>query len=305
MTEGTRRRLAAIVSADVVGYSRLMGADETGTLPALRAHRAELIDRQISEHGGRIVKSMGDGLLLEFTSVMDAVRCCATVQRAMARRNATAADGLQMIFRMGVNLGDIIIDGEDIHGDGVNVAARLEAMSDPGGLCVSDVVYQSIKGKTELGFADMGEQSLKNIDTPIRVWRWDVEPASISQPTAAVDAAADPAAQQQVKFRTAPDGVSLAYAVVGEGPPLVKAPNWLHNIEFEWQSPVWGHLLRALAKDHTLVRFDQRANGLSDWDVPEITFDAMVDDLAAVIDAAGLARFSLLGVSQGCASAVA
>ena len=301
MSEGTQRRLAAIVSADVVGYSRLMGADETGTLEALRAHRAELIDPRISEHGGRIVKSMGDGLLLEFASVMDAVRCCATVQQAMARRNAAAADGPRMIFRMGVNLGDIIIDGEDIHGDGVNVAARLEAMSDPGGLCVSDVVYQSIKGKTELDFADMGEQSLKNIDEPIRVWRWNVEPASLSRPPAAND----PAAEQQVKFCTAPDGVNLAYAVVGEGPPLVKAPNWLHNLEFEWQSPVWGHFLRALAKDHTLVRFDQRANGLSDWDVPEITFENMIDDLSAVIDAAGLTRFALLGVSQGCASSIA
>ena len=126
-----KRRLAAIVAADVVGYSRLMGVDESGTLAALRSHRAELIDPAIDEHGGRIVKTMGDGLLLEFPSVVDAVQCSIAVQEGMASRNNDIPDDKQIVFRIGVNLGDIIIDGEDIQGDGINIAARLEGLSTP------------------------------------------------------------------------------------------------------------------------------------------------------------------------------
>ncbi len=133
MTERTQRRLAAIVSADVVGYSRLMGVDEIGTLDALRNHRTELIDPLITQHGGRIVKTMGDGLLLEFPSVVDATRCAIEIQQGMASRNEGVDEDRRITFRIGVNLGDIIIDGEDIHGDGVNVASRLQEVSTPGG----------------------------------------------------------------------------------------------------------------------------------------------------------------------------
>ncbi len=295
------RRLAAILATDVVGYSRLIRADEEGTIAALKALRADLIDPKIAEHHGRIFKLMGDGMLAEFRSVVDAVRTAVETQTAVTEHNADLPKDKRIEFRVGINLGDVVIDGDDIQGDGVNVAARLEAMSEPGRLCISDVVYQSIKGKTGLAFVDLGEQELKNIDTPIRVWRWDLD----STTTAQSSSAADPAMEQQVKFCTASDGVNIAYAVVGEGPPLVKAPNWMHHLEYDWQSPVWGHLLRALAADHTLVRFDQRANGLSDWDVPEITIDIMVDDLATVVDAAGLKRFALLGISQGCSLSIA
>ena len=295
------RRLAAILATDVVGYSRLIRTDEEGTLAALKTLRADLIDPTISDHHGRIVKLMGDGMLAEFASVVDAVRAAEETQRAVAEHNTGLPANQRIEFRVGINLGDVVIDGDDIQGDGVNVAARLETMSEPGGLCISDVVYQSIKGKTGLIFSDFGEQRLKNIDTPIRVWKWDPEPTGAAQGSAA----SDPAIEQEIKFCTSPDGVTIAYAVVGEGPPLVKAPNWLHNLEFEWQSPVWGHLLRALSKDHTLVRFDQRANGLSDWEVPDFTLDSMIDDLAAVIDAVGLERFPLLGISQGCAISIA
>ncbi|MFP6774606.1 MAG: adenylate/guanylate cyclase domain-containing protein, partial [Alphaproteobacteria bacterium] len=134
MAEGTQRRLAAIVSADVVGYSRLMGVDETGTLDALRAHRAELIDAKIFAHGGRIVKTMGDGLLLEFPSVVNATRCVVEIQQGMIERNQGVDEDRRIIFRIGVNLGDIIIEGEDILGDGVNIAARLQEIAEPGGV---------------------------------------------------------------------------------------------------------------------------------------------------------------------------
>jgi class 3 adenylate cyclase/pimeloyl-ACP methyl ester carboxylesterase len=295
------RRLAAIMVADVVGYSRLIRVDEEGTIAALKSLRADLIDSKIDEHHGRIVKLMGDGMLAEFPSVVDALRAAVETQAAVSEYNADLPDDKRIEFRVGINLGDVVIDGDDIQGDGVNVAARLEAMAEPGGLCVSDVVYQSTKGKTGLTFDDLGEQRLKNIDTPIRVWRWALEGAA-SPPA---PSAPDPAMEQQIKFCTAPDGVNIAYAVVGEGPPLVKSPNWMNHLEYDWQSPVWRHLLRGLATEHSLVRFDQRANGLSDWDVAEITFESMVDDMAAVVDAVGLERFPLIGMSQGCSYSVA
>jgi len=168
------RRLAAIVLLDVVGYSRLMGEDESGTLAALKAHRRELIDPKIAEHDGRIVKGTGDGLLLEFPSVVDAVRCAVDVQRGMAERNAGLAAEQRLDFRIGINVGDIIIDGDDIFGDGVNVAARLESLADPGGICVSRVVRDQVLDKLSFTFEDLGAQQVKNIARPIDVYRVDL-----------------------------------------------------------------------------------------------------------------------------------
>ena len=165
------RRLAAIVSLDVAGYSRLMGMDDSGTLAALKAHRRELIDPKIAEHDGRIVKTTGDGLLLEFPSVVDAVRCAVEVQRGMAERNAGVAPDKRLDFRIGINVGDIIIDGDDIFGDGVNVAARLEALADPGGICVSRNVRDQVLDKLSFAFEDLGPQEVKNIVRPVNVYR--------------------------------------------------------------------------------------------------------------------------------------
>jgi adenylate cyclase len=164
------RRLAAILAADVEGYSRLMGADEEGTHERLKAHRRELVDPKIGEHSGRIVKTTGDGMLVEFASVVDAVRCAAEVQRAMIDREAGMPEDRRIRFRIGINLGDIIVDGDDIFGDGVNVAARLEALSDPGGLCISRMVRDQIRDKLAYAFEDLGEQSVKNIARPVRAY---------------------------------------------------------------------------------------------------------------------------------------
>jgi adenylate cyclase len=172
MSEGTQRRLAAIVSADVVGYSRLMGVDEAGTLAALRNHRAELIDGNIAEHGGRIVKTMGDGLLLEFPSVVDATQCVIDVQQAMAGRNEAVDEDKRIVFRIGVHLGDLVVEGDDIFGDGINIAARLEAFCEAGGVAISGTAHENIAGRIEVGFVDAGDQQLKNISRPVRVWQW-------------------------------------------------------------------------------------------------------------------------------------
>ncbi len=165
------RRLAAILSADVVGYSRLMGVDEAGTLGVLQTHRAELIDPTIAEYRGRIVKLMGDGILVEFTSAIDAVECAVAVQHGMAVRNASVPDDRRITFRIGVNLGDVIIESDDIYGDGVNVAARLQELAEPGGVYISGMVFEQVDGKIDQQFADMGNQQIKNIAKPVRVYR--------------------------------------------------------------------------------------------------------------------------------------
>src|SRR5467141_579316 len=170
MKQPVERRLAAILAADVAGYSRLMGADEEETLQRLKAHRRELVDPKIRDHHGRIVKTTGDGMLVEFSSVVDAVRCAAEIQRAMIDRNAETPEDKRIIFRIGVNLGDVIADGGDIYGDGVNIAARLEGLAAPGGICVSGTVRDHIGNRLPYAFEDMGEQSVKNIARPVRVY---------------------------------------------------------------------------------------------------------------------------------------
>src|SRR5213595_487891 len=189
-----QRRLAAILAADVVGYSRLMGLDEAGTLAALKTVRADFMDRQIAEHVGRIVKLTGDGLLLEFPSVVNAVACAAEVQRGMRDRNADVPPDRRIEFRMGVNLGDVIVEGEDIFGDGVNVAARLESIAKPGGIMISGSVRDHVGDRLDLAFEDMGEQNLKNIERPIRVYS-----VALNKPAARDTKDAAPARQEQLQ----------------------------------------------------------------------------------------------------------
>ena len=169
--ERVERRLAAILAADVAGYSRLMERDEAGTLARLRALRRDLIDPKIAEHKGRIVKTTGDGILIEFPSVVEAVACAVAVQREMAVSNDATAEDERIRFRIGINSGDVIVEDSDIHGDGVNIAARLEGIAEPGGVCISAIVHDQVQGRLECAFEDIGEQSLKNLARPVRVYR--------------------------------------------------------------------------------------------------------------------------------------
>lgn len=169
--ETALRRLAAILAADVVGYSRLMEANEERTLAAFRVHRLAVFDPTVAKHGGRIFKLMGDGFLVEFGSVVNAARCAVEIQAAMVERNASVPDDQRMVLRIGVNLGDVMVDGDDLHGDGVNVAARLEGLADPGGICISANVHDQVRRRMEAGFDDLGPQVLKNIAEPLRVFR--------------------------------------------------------------------------------------------------------------------------------------
>jgi class 3 adenylate cyclase/pimeloyl-ACP methyl ester carboxylesterase len=291
------RRLAAILAADVAGYSRLMGVDEEGTLAALKTYRRELIDPKIEGHRGRIVKTTGDGALVEFASAVDAVRCAIEIQRSLAERNSAISKERKIEFRIGINVGDVIIEKEDIYGDGVNIAARLEGIAEAGGICISRQAFDQINGKLQLACREMGPQNLKNITKPIEVFAVEIDGTGVGQGQVKPN--------QEIKYCRTPDGVRLAYAKSGSGPPLVKTANWMNHLEYDWESPVWRHVIRGLSRGHTLVRYDARGNGLSDWDVGEISLDAWVSDLEAVVESSGVERFPLLGISQGCAVSIA
>src|SRR3989442_3046264 len=174
---GIERKLTAILSADVQGFSRLMGADEEATLHTLQASR-EVTDSLIRQHRGRVVGSAGDSVLAEFASVVDAVQCAVAIQRELKLRNAELPEHRRMKFRIGINLGDVMVDGEQIYGDGVNIAARLEALAEAGGICISGVVYDQVKNKLILHYEDLGEQVVKNIAEPVRVWRVEMDEAA-------------------------------------------------------------------------------------------------------------------------------
>jgi TolB-like protein/class 3 adenylate cyclase/Flp pilus assembly protein TadD len=187
--EGIERRLTSILAADVVGYSRLMAADEAGTLASLKAIRRELFEPKTTEHHGRVVKLMGDGTLMEFGSVVDAVNFAVDLQRTMAERNADVPEDRRITYRIGINIGDIIVEGDDIYGDGVNVAARLEAMAEPGGICVSRTVFDHVKGKVEIGFEDLGTQKVKNIPEPVQTFKVLLDSAAVEHTIVANPAA--------------------------------------------------------------------------------------------------------------------
>jgi len=278
-----------------------MGEDEATTVTDLKGHQAVLLPL-IGRYDGRIIDTAGDGILAEFGSVIHATECAIEIQAVMARRNEAMPASRRMLFRIGVNLGDVIHDESRIYGDGINVAARLEGIAEPGGICVSRQVFDQLSRALKANFRLLGPRILKNIAKPVDVFA--ITPADGGRDTDAT-APGGGALQQEIRFCTAPDGVQLAYSAIGQGPPLMKTGNWMTHLEFDLESPIWEHLYRELAKDHTLGRYDARGNGLSDRTVDDISFDAFVSDLETVVDAAGITRFALLGISQGCAVSIA
>ncbi len=298
---GLQRKLTAILSADAKGYSRLMGEDEVGTIRTLTEYRAVISDG-VEGSGGRVVDSPGDNVLAEFGSVVRAVEAAVEIQRALLEKNQERPENRRMEFRIGINIGDVVVEGERIYGDGVNLAARLEALAGGGGICISSEAYRHVEGKLSLAYEDLGEQRLKNIARPVRVYRIKLDTDGEAHAASASDS---PGKQQEIRFCTASDGIRIGYATAGRGQPLVKAANWLNHLEYDWQSPVWRHLLQDLTEDYLLVRYDERGNGLSDWDASDLSFEAFVRDLETVVDAVGLERFALLGISQGCAVSIA
>jgi class 3 adenylate cyclase/pimeloyl-ACP methyl ester carboxylesterase len=295
------RRLAAILAADIAGYSRLMGEDEAATVRDLKGHQAAVLPL-VGRYGGRIIDTAGDGILAEFPSVINAAECAVEIQTVMAVRNEDVPAPRRMLFRIGINLGDVIHDEARIYGDGINIAARLEGIAEPGGICISRQVFDQVNRSLKADFQSLGPRSFKNIARPVDVFA--IAPAD-RKAGPGVTAANAIELNQEIRFCTARDGVQLAYSSIGHGPLLMKTGNWMTHLEFDLESPIWRHLYRELAKNRTLVRYDARGNGLSDRTVNEISFDVFVSDLEAVVDAAKIKRFALLGISQGCAISIA
>jgi class 3 adenylate cyclase/pimeloyl-ACP methyl ester carboxylesterase len=298
-TPTMKRRLAAILAADIAGYSRLMAEDETATVRDLKGHQAVVLPF-IGRHGGRLIDTAGDGILAEFPSVIGATECAVEIQTVMAARNADAPEHRRMLFRIGINLGDVIHDETRIYGDGINVASRLEGIAEPGGICISRQVFDQVNRAIKAQFQALGPRTFKNIDRPVDVFA--VAAADLGGPS--VTAGTSAAITQDIYFCTAPDGVQLAYSKIGQGPALVKTGNWMTHLEYDLESPIWRHLYRELAKHNTLIRYDTRGNGLSDRTVEDISFEAFVRDLETVVDAAHVPRFALFGISQGCSVAI-
>jgi class 3 adenylate cyclase/pimeloyl-ACP methyl ester carboxylesterase len=299
--ERVARRLAVILAADMAGYSRLMEADELGTIARQKTHHETVIGPKLAEHGGRIVQTAGDGMLIEFHSAVSAVECAAAIQEALSARERGLPEAQRIAYRIGINLGDIVIEGDDIMGNGVNIAARLQELSPPGGICISAAVYEQIESAVDVVFEDLGQHRVKNIRRPIRVWRW----APDRHAGAPREIDRGPAPEQNIQFTTTSDGIHLAYAAVGRGPPVVIAGRWLTHLEHDWRNPLFGHFLHELSGQYTLIRYDARGNGLSDWDVDEFSLEDLTQDLATVVDALDLRRFALIGRSQGCAVSIA
>jgi len=290
--------LAAILIADIKGFSRLVEAFEDDILARQAAYRTTVIDPAVRANGGEIVKGTGDGFLARFDSARGAVTAALDIQQAVKASEAGTPDERRILYRMGLSVGDVLPEGGDVFGDDVNVAARLEQMAEPGGLCITDTAFQIVGRHFPDTFDDIGAQSVRSISRPIRVWQWS--PTRRDR----MPGAHDQARGQRIGFCTAPDGTQLAHATVGTGPTLFKMPNWLNHVDYDWSSPIWGPLLQDLARNHRMVRFDQRGNGLSDWEVPNISEEAMQADVDTVAKAAGAENAAVLAMSQGCAIAV-
>lgn len=291
----TEHRLASILAMDVVGYSAMMQNDADQVIAALNQMYRAAIRPPVRRYGGRVVKLMGDGALVEFASAQDAVLCACDIQTRMRADPAPYTYPRRLNIRIGIHAGDITVSQGDVFGEAVNIAARLESAAPPGGVLVSKMVADLAGGNLPVNFHDEGMRRLKNIDMPVQVLRVEEDKAD-GEASEHTDI---------VRFCQCSDGVNLAWAATGQGPPLVRAPAWISRIDLDRRLPHLPHFFDYFSRDHTLIRFDGRGNGLSDREFPGITFERMVDDLRAIFDAAGVERAPILGMSQGCAIAAA
>jgi class 3 adenylate cyclase/pimeloyl-ACP methyl ester carboxylesterase len=293
------RRLATILSIDVVGYSRMMQADPSRLLAVLNTVFRSLVKPQVEEHGGRVVKLLGDGALIEFQSAHAALTCAAAIQQQMRSTRPPYTYDEPLFLRMGIHAGDILIEGQDVFGDGVNIAARLQSEAEPGGILLSRTVADLAGGELPFRLRREGAHSFKNIANPIETLSVD-----FSDQTAQARRT-ERAQSLEVQFCKSSDGQALAWTSVGDGLPIIKAPNFIGHLELDWRYPGLAPLFDSLSSRRRLIYFDARGNGLSDWDMENISFDLLVDDLESVFDAAGVDRAPVITISQGGAVAAA
>jgi class 3 adenylate cyclase/pimeloyl-ACP methyl ester carboxylesterase len=309
-----RRKLIAVVHADMVGYSRLIGLDDVGTLERLRTLRSRLIDPAIAEHGGRIVNTGGDSVLIVFDSVDGAVRCAVKVQQGVPTLDRDQPPDRAMRFRVGINAGDVIPDGTDVHGDVVNVAARLQAECPPGGICVSRAVREHLQDRPDLVFEELGALVLKNIPRPVEAFlvkfgKQTDSPRTVAKSgfdrTAPVKVTAFEPPNFQVRYCKTADGVRLAYAKIGEGATLVTVGHWMTHMHYGWENAIRRGAWLRLSGGRQHIFYDWRGCGLSDRNIGEITHEIWVSDLETVVEASGAGRFALFGASASASVAVA
>jgi len=290
-TQEVKRKLAAILSADVKGYSRLMGEDEEATVRTLNTYK-EVMASLIQQHHGRVVDAPGDNVLAEFASVVDAVRCAVEIQKELKTRNAELPENRRMEFRIGVNLGDVIEDGEQILGDAVNIGARLESLADAGGIYISGSAYDFVGKQLSLGYEYLGEHAVKNIEKAVRVYRVLSEPEPRHM-------------EQQIRFCETADGVRIAYSTVGQGRAVVAVPGWISHLQLNAELPALRAYLEKMARNHTLVVYDKYGCGLSERSRTDFSLESELRPLEAVVDHLKLRRFALSGISQAGPVAVA
>lgn len=295
----SKRHLAAILSLDVVGYSRMMQDGAQSVLKSLNTLYRDVITPTVKAHDGRVVKLLGDGALIEFSSAGQALEAAIVIQTKVTERDAITGHATPVQLRAGLHVGDVTVEGDDIFGDGVNIAARLQAAAEPGGILAS----RTLCDLAGADFADRlrgeGLHSFKGIVQPIETLSVILK-GSTDQPTGQTFLDA----QTTQYFRT-DDNVTLAWSAVGEGQTIVKAPNWIGHLDLDWRHPGMAPICTAIARHHRLVRFDARLNGLSDWKAENCTFERFVDDLEAAFDAADVERAPILAISQGSAVAAA
>ena len=286
-----KRRLAAILSADAVAYSRLMATDEEATAQALSESRRAIGDRVV-QHGGRVVDAPGDNLLAEFLSVVDAVRCAVEIQTELARRNADVPSERRLLFRIGINLGDVLVEGERIVGDGVNVAARLEALAEPGGVCLSGEAFDQVRERLDCGFEEVGAQWLKNVPRPVRVVRlWPGGHGP--RPALSTRRGQHGSMEYRIQYFRSADGATIASARGGHGMPLVVVPHMVATIETTWSTytDAFPH--------HEVITYDRRGSGLSERGSMATEPEPYLQDAQAVVDGFGLGDFAVVGTKLG------
>jgi pimeloyl-ACP methyl ester carboxylesterase len=244
----------------------------------------------IQQHRGRIVDAPGDNVLAEFASVVDAVQCAVEIQQVLRAKNAALPENRRMEFRIGINLGDVIEEKSNIFGDGVNIAARLESLSEAGGICISGTAFDQVENKLELGYEYLGEQTVKNITKPVRVYRILMDSGTFAS-TDIID--------QQIQFCTTVDGVRIAYSLVGHGPFLVFPPGWVSHLQVQWEHPSARDYLEKGTRNHTFLFYDKHGCGFSERNRTEFTLESEVRPLEAVIDHLKIKRLALFGFSQG------
>ena len=291
------RRFAAVLSVDVVGYSRMMQRDAPALLTELNAIFRGTLRPAVAAGRGRVVKLLGDGALIEFASVFDGLACAVQVQRAMAEREGGFAEPVRL--RIGLHAGDVLVDGDDLFGDPVNIAQRLQAAAEPGGVLLSGTVADLAGDNLPCRLRSEGRHSFKNIARPVDTFSVDLAGTDVTVPDGVAQV------RQEIRFCRSADGVSLGWAQSGDGPVVVKAPNWITHLELDWRGPHSRAWLASLSAHFRLIRYDARGNGLSSRDVAEISFERFVDDLEAVFDAAAVRRAPIFAISQGCAIAAA